>query len=92
MDDDIIDDSWNQAALFWVGLFGILATGAMIGVGGDNYWGIGHIDPPFVPQKTTALLGVFVSLVGLCDLLALGVMFAAAVILVQRFRGVSAED
>jgi hypothetical protein len=89
LDDDITDDSWNQAALFWVGLFGIVATGAMIGMGGDNYWGIGHIDLPIVPQKTTAILGVLVFLVGLCDLVALGNIFAAAVILMQRLRGVS---
>jgi hypothetical protein len=92
LDADVTDDSWNQAALFWVGLFGIVATGAMIGMGGDNYWGIGHIDPPFVPQKTTAILGVLVFLVGLCDLVALGVMFAAAVIVVQRLRGVSIAE
>ena len=49
LDDDTTGDSWNQAAIFWVGLFGIVATGAMVGVGGDNYWAVGHIDPPFVP-------------------------------------------
>ena len=92
LDDGITDDSWNQAAFFWVGLFGIVATGAMLGVGGDNYWGIGRIDPPFVPQRTTAVLGVIVFLVGLCDLVALGVIFAGAVILVQGLRGVSSED
>jgi hypothetical protein len=92
LDDGISYDSWNQAAYFWVGLFGIVATGVMLGAGGDNYWGIGHIDPPFVPQRTTALLGVLVFLVGLCDIVALGVIFAGAVTLVQRFRGVSTED
>ena len=92
MDDDVPDDSWNQAAFFWVGLFGIFATGAMVGAGGDNYWAVGHIDPPFVPQRTTALLGVLVFLVGLCDLVALGVIFAGAVILAQRLRGVPSED
>jgi hypothetical protein len=92
LDDDTTGDSWNEAAIFWVGLFGIVATGAMVGVGGDNYWAVGHIDPPFVPQRTTALLGVFVFLVGLCDLVALSVIFAAAVILVLRLRGVPSED
>jgi len=91
LDDGITHDSWNQAALFWVGLFGIVATGALIGVGGDNYWGIGHIDPPFAPQRTTAVLGVIVFLVGLCDLAALGVIFAGAVILLLRLRGTSSE-
>jgi hypothetical protein len=92
LNDDITGDAWNQAAFFWVGLFGIVATGAIVGVGGDNYWAIGHIDPPFVRQRTTAVLGVIVFLVGLCDLVALGVIFAAAVILVQRLRGVSSQD
>ncbi len=91
-DDDVSDDSWNQAAFFWVGLFGIVATGTMLGMGGANYWGVGHIDPPFVPQRATALLGVLVFLVGLCDLVALGVIFAGAVILVTRLRGVPTED
>jgi len=45
-----------------------------------------------VPQRNTALLGVFVFLVGLCDLVALGVIFAGAAILVQRLRGVSSDD
>jgi hypothetical protein len=92
LDDGTANDSWNQAAYFWVGLFGIVATGALLGIGGDNYWGIGHMDPSFAPQRTTAVLGVIVFLVGLCDLVALGVMFAGAVILVQRLRGVSSKD
>jgi hypothetical protein len=92
LDGDVTGDPWNQAAFFWIGLFGIVATGAMLGMGGDNYWGIGHMDPPFTLQRTTALLGVFVFLVGLCDLVAFGVIFAGAVILVQRLRGVSTED
>jgi hypothetical protein len=92
LDDGITGDSWNQAAFFWMGLFGIVATGAMLGAGGDNYWAIGHIDPPFVPQRTTAVLGVIAFLVGLCDLVALGVIFAGAVILAQRLRGVPTED
>jgi len=92
LDDDVTDDSWNQAAFFWIGLFGIVATGAMVGAGGDNYWAVGHIVPPPAPQRATAILGVLVFLVGLCDLFALGVIFAGAVILVQRLRGVSSED
>jgi hypothetical protein len=91
-DDGTTDDSWNQAAFFWVGLFGIVATGALLGIGGDNYWGIGQTDLAFAPRRTTAVLGVIVFLVGLCDVVALGVMFAGAVILVLRLRGVSSED
>jgi len=92
LDDYSTDDGWHQAAFFWVGLSGIVATGAMVGAGGDNYWAVGHIGPPFVPQRTTAVLGVLVFLVGLCDLVALGVIFAGAVVLVQRLRGASGED
>jgi hypothetical protein len=93
-DGDYVDtkDPWNQAAFFWVGLFGIVATGAIVGVGGDNYWGVGHIDSPFVPQRTTAVLGVLVFLVGLCDVVALGVILAGAVIFVQRLGGAPSED
>jgi hypothetical protein len=93
-DGDYVDtkDPWNQAAFFAIGLFGILGTGAIVGVGDDNYWGVGHIDPPFVPQRTTAILGVLVFLVGLSDLVALGVILAGAVIVVQRLRGVPGED
>jgi hypothetical protein len=85
----------NQATFFCIGLFGIVATGAMVGVGGDNYWGLarrGGPDVPNAPTESTAILGVLVFLVGLCDLVAAGVVFAAAVIVVQRLRGVSSED
>lgn len=56
-DDDIADDSWNPAALFWVGLFGIVATGATIRVGGDNDWGIGHKDPAIRAAEDHSLAG-----------------------------------
>jgi hypothetical protein len=96
-DGDYVDtkDPWNQAAFFWVGLFGIVATGAIVGVGGDGYWGLAHfggMDPAFLPQRNTALLGVIVFLTGLCDLVALGVILAGAVILVQRLSGVPGDD
>jgi hypothetical protein len=38
-DYDMSTTQSNQA-FFWIGLFGIVATGAMVGVGGDNYWGL----------------------------------------------------
>jgi hypothetical protein len=75
--------------------FGIVVTEAIVGVGGDSYWGLAHfggLDPPFVAQRNTAMLGVFVFLAGLCDLVANGVIFAGAVILVQRLGGVPSED
>jgi hypothetical protein len=94
-DGDFVDtsDKWNQAAFFWVGLFGIVATGTIVGVGGDNYWAVAHaFDSPSTISRGAGLLGAFAFVVGLCDLVALGVMFAGTVILVQRIRGVSGED
>jgi hypothetical protein len=89
LDDDI--EQWNQAAYFWIGMFGIVVTGAIVGIGGDNYWGLaylGSMDTSVVQSKSTAVLGVVVFLVGLCDLVAFGVIFAGAVVVVQRLRGV----
>jgi hypothetical protein len=96
-DGDVVDtsDKWNQAAAFWVGLFGIVATGAMVGIGGDNYWGLAHfggINPPSVPQWSTALLGAFAFYVALSDLVALGVIFAGAAIFVLRLPNASCAD
>lgn len=89
MDDDI--DGWNQAMFFWIGLFGIVVTGAMVGMGGDNYWGLAHFGAlgATVPGKSLALLGVGVFMVGLCDLVAFGVICAGAVLIVQRLRGLA---
>lgn len=91
-DGDYVDttDPWNQAAFFWVGLFGIVATGAILGVGGDNYWAVGHLgDDPSGISKGSGLLGALGFVVALCDLVALGVIFTGAVIVVQRLRGVA---
>jgi hypothetical protein len=89
LDDDI--EQGNQAAFFWIGLFGIVVTGALIGIGGDNYWGIAsHVSVSAIGTgKSRALLGAGVFLVGLCDLLAFGVIFAGAVVVVQRLRGLA---
>ena len=90
MDDDI--ERGNQATFFWIGLFGIVVTGAIVGIGGDNYWGLaylGSMDTSVVQGKSTALLGVVIFLVGLCDLVAFGVTFAGAVVVVQRLRGLA---
>ena len=70
---------------------GVVATGAIVGVGGDNYWAVGRAVEGPASQRATALLGVLVFLVGLCDLVALGVIFAGGVIVVQRLRGVSGD-
>jgi hypothetical protein len=93
-DGDYVDttDSWNQAAFFWVGLFGIVATGAIVGVGGDNYWALAHVgslDPSLPAVRGHALMAVIALMVGLFDLIAFGVIFAGAVIVVQRLRGVA---
>jgi hypothetical protein len=32
---------------FWIGLMGIIATGFMVGVGGDNLWTLAYFNPPF---------------------------------------------
>ena len=90
MDDDI--ERGNQAAFFWIGLFGIVMTGALIGIGGDNYWGLAPhfgVDTAFGDGETRALLGVGMFLTGLCDLFGFGVIFAGAVVLVQRLRGLA---
>ena len=94
-DGDFVDtsDPWNQAAFFWVGLFGIVATGAIVGVGGDNYWAVGHLaDDPSGVSRGSGALGAFAFVVGLCDLVALGVIFAGAVVLVQRLGGAPSQD
>lgn len=83
-------DQWNQAAFFWIGLLGIVATGAMVGIGGHNYWGLAHLgsfDMTFATGRSTAILGAVAFYVGLSDLVAFGVIFAGAVVIVQRLRG-----
>jgi hypothetical protein len=82
----------QQAGFFWVGLIGIVATGAILGIGGDNYWAlanVGNLDPTVPSVRGYALMGVMAFMVGLFDLIAFGVIFAGAVIVVQRLRGVA---
>jgi hypothetical protein len=83
--------------LFLIGLAGIIVTGVIIGMGGDNYWALANGNPPFGTEPfgshpgllskgiiAFALLGVVVAS---CDLIAFGVMFAGGVLVVQRLRG-----
>ena len=94
-DGDYVDtkDPWNQAAFFWVGLFGIVASGAIVGAGGDNYWAAAHaFDPPSGISRGAGAMGAFAFVVGLCDLVALGVILAGAVSFAQRLGGVPSED
>jgi len=77
---------------FWIGLMGIIATGFMVGVGGDNLWTLAYFNPPFgyephIIGKGHALLVVVGAMVALFDLIAFGVIFAGGVIVVQRLRG-----
>ena len=76
--------------LFLIGLIGIIATGAIVGIGGDNYWAVGNIgslDPSVPTPNGRVLMAALAALIGLFDLVAFGVIFAGCVILVQRLRG-----
>lgn len=76
--------SW---AFFWFGLAGIIATGFMLALGGD-YWAIaGHLTFGRNPYRALAVLAALAGLAGVFDICALGVIFAAGVIIVQRLRG-----
>jgi hypothetical protein len=81
---------YQQALFFWIGLSGIIATGAMVGIGGDNYWAlasVGNLDPSVESVKGRALMVALAALTAWCDLVAFGVIFAGGVIVVQRLRG-----
>ena len=71
---------------FWVGLAGIIATGLIVGMGGDNYWALSKVGGSF-SFRGPLLFFLGGVLVGLFDFCALGVIFAGAVIIVQRLRG-----
>jgi hypothetical protein len=82
----------NSNRFFWFGLIGIIASGLMVGAGGDNLWTAAYLNPPFgtephVIGRGHLLLVVVVLLVGLFDICALGVIFAGAVVVVQRLKG-----
>jgi hypothetical protein len=65
-------------------------TGLLVGIGGDNYWGVGHgfwFTPPTGEGKLVAILVIGVIFVGACDIVALCVVFAGAVQMVLRVRG-----
>lgn len=82
--------NWN--GFFWIGLIGIIATGVLVGAGGDNLWTAAYLNPPFGTEphyigRGHVLLILIVLLVGLFDLCGLGVIFAGGVIVLQRIRG-----
>jgi hypothetical protein len=83
--------------LFLIGLVGIVATGLIIGMGGENYWALANGNPPFGTEpfgshpgllsKGILLFFLLALCVAISDLVAFGVMFAGAVLVVQRLRG-----
>jgi hypothetical protein len=80
----------NGTFYFWCGLIGILATGLIVGMGGDNYWamaGFGSLDPHDPAPNAKVLMFTLVVFAGLLDLIAFGVVVAGGVIGVQRLRG-----
>jgi uncharacterized membrane protein YjgN (DUF898 family) len=87
----------QQRLFFLIGLVGIVATGLILGMGGENYWALANGNPPFGTEPFGShpgvlskgillflILGVYVFL---SDLIAFGVIFAGSVLVVQRLRG-----
>jgi hypothetical protein len=82
---------------FLIGLVGIVASGLIIGMGGENFWALANGNPPFgtapfgshpgLVTKGILLFFIFALYVAISDLVAFGVMFAGAVLVVQRLRG-----
>jgi hypothetical protein len=82
--------SYTSKVAFYIGLFGIVVSGLLVGIGGDNYWGLAHVmwfTPSVLTGKYTAILGAVAFYVVLSDVVAFGVVFAGAVVFVQRLRG-----
>jgi hypothetical protein len=75
---------------FWCGLVGILATGLMVGMGGDNYWalaGVGSLDPHVSSPRGQVFMFMMAVFAALFDLIAIGVVVAGGAAGVQRLRG-----
>jgi hypothetical protein len=88
----------GQGRLFFlIGLAGIVATGVIVGMGGENYWALANGNPPFgtapygshpgLVTRGILLFFIFAVYGFLSDLVAFGVMFAGGVLVVQRLRG-----
>jgi hypothetical protein len=82
--------SRSASTFFWLGLAGIVATGLIVGMGADNYWALGQIGS-FGQNSSRGRVLMFTAgvLVAGLDLNALGLMFAAVVMYIQRGRGVA---
>jgi hypothetical protein len=80
----------NATFYFWCGLAGVLGTGLVVGMGGDNYWALsafGSFDPNNVPStRGHVLMFTLAVLVAVFDLCALGVILPGGVVFVQRLR------
>jgi hypothetical protein len=81
----------DWSVFFWAGLVGIIVTGLIVGMGGDNYWALSRAGGAF-GEPTRNVRGPILFLLGgivvaLFDLSALCVMFAGAVIAVLRYQG-----
>jgi hypothetical protein len=83
----------SPTTYFWMGLAGIMATGLIAGMGGDNYWAFAHFGSlrgaSCICSRGHLLLFAVGVLTGTLDLSALGVMFAGSVVFVQRLRGLA---
>jgi hypothetical protein len=80
----------SPGLLFLIGLIGIVATGGIVAIGGNNYWSmasIGSLDPSVPTPNARVLLLALAVLIGLSDVVAFGIIFAGCVMLVQRLRG-----
>jgi hypothetical protein len=82
----------NWGGFFWIGLIGIIATGAILGAGGGNLWTLAYYNPPFgfephIVGRGHLLLVTLVALIAVFDLCGFGVIFAGGVLVVQRLRG-----
>jgi hypothetical protein len=80
----------NGTFFFWCGLIGILATGLMVGMGGDNYWAfasVGSLDTRNPSPNAQILMFTLAVFAALLDLIAFGVVLAGGVVGVQRLRG-----
>jgi hypothetical protein len=85
--------SRSASTFFWLGLAGIIATGLIVGMGGDNYWAFAHFGSlrgaTCICSRGHGLMFFVGVLVGALDLNALGLMFAAVVTLIQRWRSLA---
>ena len=74
----------SGAVAFWMGLGGIFATGFMVDIGVGDLFADAQTILPLRGSASFILLAAFVCL---CDLSALGVLFAGGIVTIQRLRG-----